>query len=241
VAVSEVPRRAIGRMAPAEALDLLDGLGRDIVGKANEVRGKLANKVGGDFAELLDVEVVSRPDRQIVIVAWPANQYPGRPAPGIKDYEALTKGLIDSLSLLVASKKFDVWVSLHPTLYGVVDEAAFEAAELKIVNWPLIDFLHCADFFIATVSSTLIWAVQSRIPSVNFDCYVYGYPEFAKMGCAEATTFGALDRILHGMIAEPGRVWPVEEESARQANYWGFPEGGSRRRIVAGISDLMRT
>lgn len=178
------------------------------------------------------------PARKVIVVAWPANQYPGRPVPGVSDFETLSRRLVTALSILPASQKYDVWVSLHPTVVGVLPPSLFEDAGLRLLRWPLIDFVHCADMFMATVSSTLIWAVQCRIPTINFDCYDYGYPEFDDMGCLTVTTLGALTQVLAAVVnSDPAIATPTQQV----AEYWSFPAGGSRERIVDAITGMLST
>lgn len=230
----DVNAEAISQLEPAAGRMLLRAVYDDVASRVtamNEAHAKYGRPpVSFDYR--ID------PMRKVIVVAWPANQYPARPVPGVPDFETLSRRLVTALSILPASQKYEVWISLHPTVVGVLPPSLFEDAGLRLLRWPLIDFVHCADMFMATVSSTLIWAVQCRIPTINFDCYDYAYPEFDEMGCLTVTTLGALNQMLAAMVSsDPAIAAP----SQQVAEYWSFPAGGSRERIVDGITGMLST
>lgn len=169
--------------------------------------------------------------KRVVVVAWPANQYSMRTVPPYDNYLDFNSRLIDYFSNMRLMHNVDIWVSLHPTLYGVVDLGEFEDKGLHVLKWPLLSFIHCADLFIATVSSTLIWSVQCGIPAVNFDCYDYGYREFAEMGCITVVSQNLFEDTVDDLLRDTGRCETLASDLRQRRDQWTCRDGQSGRRI----------
>jgi hypothetical protein len=118
---------------------------------------------------------------RLIIVSWPPNQYP-RQAVGCTTYEDLCDQYILALQELRSTGRAHVAISLHPTLTDNRLLKKLQKAKLHILRNSLLEVIDCADIFVATVSSTIFWALQSGTPAINFDGYLYGYKEFDSAG-----------------------------------------------------------
>ncbi|MEO0618633.1 MAG: hypothetical protein AAFZ01_05075 [Pseudomonadota bacterium] len=178
-------------------------------------------------------------ERRVVIVAWPANQFSQRSVPPHQTYQEFNGWLVERFVRFAHTHDVDIWISLHPTLYGVVDIAEMEAAGLHVIRWPLISYLHTADLFVATVSTTLLWAVQCAIPAVNFDCYDYGYREFAEMGCLTCVSTKQFDHAMRWILSDATVAEILAAQMHESREQWMMHDGKSGERISDTIAGLI--
>jgi hypothetical protein len=176
--------------------------------------------------------------RKVLVFSWPPNQRPRKPF-GFADADQLNVALAEMLIALAMSASVKVAVSLHPTLVGTPLAGELKRAGLYVIDKPLIEVVDCADIFCATVSSTLLWALQAGVPSVNLDIYGYGYREFTDAGMAEASTLPALRAELLRLVEDDAHRAMVAERQAAQREYWTMPDGRAGERLIAALRGMM--
>lgn len=188
----------------------------------------------------VDPDTLVKDDKKLVILSWPPNQWP-RNATGFTTYDDFNRALVDMLASLKHARYANIVISLHPTLTGTEHAKYIRQAGLIVTDADLIDVIDCADIFVATVSSTLMWSLRCGIPCVNFDPYRYQYREFSEAGMLEATTVRQLRHVLLGLVTEESVLSELTERVLASRDYWTTRDGHSRARIIAEIGALMRT
>lgn len=110
--------------------------------------------------------------RKILLCAIPPDQYPGRPAVEYPTYMKLLGGWLQLLRDVQDS--YAVIISPHPTLSSssleFLRKDGFEVLEGGVAG-----LIPICDVYLASVSSTIKWAVASGKRVVNYDCYRYDY------------------------------------------------------------------
>jgi hypothetical protein len=177
--------------------------------------------------------------RKLVVISWPTNQYPRR-ACGFSTYDDYNDFLLDSMGRLAARDDVEVVVNLHPTMRRILEEPMFSSRNLHLLDLPLLQFIHCADVFVANVSSTIFWAVQAGIPTLNFDAYRYGYTEFAEAGCVTVTADAEFEQELDRLVSDPERYEEVKARIIARRDYW-TRSGGAREAFAGAMTSLLET
>lgn len=179
--------------------------------------------------------------RPITVVSWVTDQY-GREGPPLefKDYDQLSRAWAASLRSVARDLGITVVISLHPTLD--FEKLRYLEDEFGFLIWrgQLSEILHVAHVFVACVSSTLIWANNLGVPSLNYDCYRYGYREFDSAGCiVTAETHFDFEMELRRLISDQAYRTELESRSAKLRGYWGFYDGSSDDRILEAVDTLV--
>lgn len=128
--------------------------------KREDLRGELAEKYGLDA------------DRPVVVLALPPLAEHGD-----LDWEAADR----EIELLVRSAcqlEANTLVSLHPKMDRGRYISLEERHPCRIMEERLGDTLPAADFFMASFSSTVLWAVLCGVKSAVVDFYGFGYDYF---------------------------------------------------------------
>lgn len=175
---------------------------------------------------------------KLIIVSWVTDQF-GRKGPSLeaKSYLELCNMWAKTLNSIARDYGYTVAVSLHPTLEP--SEFSFLEDEYGFFIWggSLIEVLNQADIFVASVSSTLLWANNFNIPAINYDCYKYGYREFEDAGSIltvmNRTDFEAR---LRRLIEDKEFYRSLQKRSKERADYWGFFDGESEKRIIEALT-----
>ena len=124
---------------------------------------------------------VSEPENQIeLLVAVAPDMFASRHHANLefanyKDY------LIFLCESLLHSGYSEATFSMHPSDAGNWTNLV-SAFGFSITEKPLHLILPRSKVFLATVSSTIQWAVYLKVPTVNFDFYRYNYPDYSNLG-----------------------------------------------------------
>lgn len=179
-------------------------------------------------------ETTGTAGRRLLIISWPPNQWP-RKATGFSTYEAFSKAIVEMLAALVHAGYVNVAVSLHPTVVGTPVADLIVESGLFVLDDQLINVIDCADIFVATVSSTLLWSLQLGIPSINFDPYRYNYREFSQAGMIDALSLGELRARLISLIDGDDAYESTKNSMMERREYWTTTDGNSGDRILQSI------
>lgn len=177
---------------------------------------------------------------KLVLASWVTNQF-SRPNPTLEfeSYEALSRAWAKTLQDAAREEGATVAVSLHPTLDPARMQYLEDEFGFLIWRGRLIEIIDTADIFIASVSSTLLWANNFGVPSINYDVFRYGYSEFSEAGSivTVATHYDFETELRRMLTDEAYRVsWTRRSEERR--GYWGAFDGRSEGRILAAIDDI---
>jgi len=184
---------------------------------------------------------VTAAPRPTIVVSWVTDQY-GREGPPLefKQYDELSRAWATSLRSVARDIGATVVISLHPTLE--FDKLRYLEDEFGFLVWrgQLSEIIHTAHVFVACVSSTLIWANNLNVPSLNYDCYRYGYREFDEAGCIVTTeTHFDFEMELRRLALDDAYRAELNARSKDRQGYWGFYDGLSEDRLLKAIDILI--
>lgn len=179
--------------------------------------------------------------QRLLIVSWPTNQF-SRPVPGLEftSHKEVSRFWAETLRDVAQENGAMVMVSLHPTLLG--DDYSWLEHEFGFTLWSnsLTDILPLADIFVSCVSSTLIWAANLGVPSINYDCYRYGYREFDETGVIKtASSKSDFIKLMDRIFSDQDFYNDLKRGAELGRGYWGFFDGRSEERIVKAIVKIV--
>lgn len=132
----------------------------------------------------------------------------------------------------------NVLISLHPRM----DPAQYQFLEkeyhLPIARQRLAEILPAADLFLATFSSTVLWAVLCRIPCLVVDFYNFGYNDFDFItGVEQVDRREEFAPRLAELLSPAGqeRRDHLSRENQRWAEELSIFDGHCRQRLVQAL------
>ena len=177
----------------------------------------------------------------LVLCAWPPVQTVHEAADReFQSYAKLTTAWAATLSRL-RDRGCAVVVKPHPkATAGELDAA--RACGLAIADDDTADLVPLCDVFATTSSSVTSWAIALGIPVADYDCYRFGYNDFAdESGVLSSTSMAAFSADLERLVFDTTYHAEVACRQRRRARYWGNIDGNAGTRLVALIENLTRT
>jgi hypothetical protein len=188
---------------------------------ARPLREKLCGELGFD------------PDAALLVTALPPDFFylpGGRPQCDFSTYDELVEFWIESLAGL---KGCNCVVALHPSI-DATTMRHIERDNVRIGTWRTAEMVPACDAYVASISSTIRWAIASAKPVVNYDVYRYRYKDFEKVPGVLATEAQAEFRdILQRLVGDAGYRQSVAEAQRSVAAHWGRLDGSAGERILA--------
>lgn len=174
-------------------------------------------------------------DRPIALCAFPPDQYASS-AIGAFEYPSYDDLVRAWFAELVAiSGNMNVIVRPHPrTAPGLLEQTC--PPGIRIVWTPTEDLIPICDLYVASVSTTIRWALSLGIPVLNYDCYRYGYGDFsAARGVLECTDRSVFARNLQVLTGGNDEL-AANARSDREA--WGQVDGKYASRLRHLLEDV---
>lgn len=107
------------------------------------------------------------------------------------------------------------------------------ARGIPILPGSAADHVGSADLFVASVSTTIKWALACGVPVVNYDVYGYGYDDYRGVpGVEETATFAAFREAV-ARLCDPPHLETARQLAGQHAEEWGRLDGRSTHRLVA--------
>jgi hypothetical protein len=153
----------------------------------------------------------------------------GRPLCDFQKYDALVEFWVRSLA---AQSTFNVVVALHPSV-KIDAMRHIERRNIRIAPRRTAQLVPLCDLYVASVSSTIRWAIACGKPVINYDVYRFRFTDFLQVPGVVATEEQDVFRALIKRFAEEREY--LAQTAARQqaeAARWGSLEGKSLHRIV---------
>lgn len=174
---------------------------------------------------------------KLMIVSWPTNQYP-RTAVGCESYDELCRQMVVALHAIQSTLPVGIGVSLHPTLSDIKIPTMLQKAGIPILRGSLLNYVDCADIFVSPVSSTAFWALQSGVPTINLDCYLYGYTEFDEAGAITVSAPHELIDVSTRLTNDAAFYSEIEQKIEQMAERFGLRDGSSMGRILSELKSM---
>lgn len=178
-------------------------------------------------------------DRPTLLTALPPNflgMPGGRPQCDFSRYDELVSFWMGALNKIQGVNKL---IALHPSVQ-MESMRHLEGEETRIACLPTAELVPLCDVFVASVSSTIRWAIACGKPVVNYDVYRYRYTDYVEvpgvLATEEQEEYAALVERLALDDAFRSRVADMQDSVAAQ---WGRMDGCAGERVTGLISDLV--
>lgn len=192
----------------------------------------------GELRRQLHDELDLDPSRPLVLTALPPDflyMAGGRPECDFRDYRTLVEFWIDTL---VEAKGCNHVLALHPSV-GPDEMAYVERDGVRIGRWRTADMVPACDIYVASISSTIRWAIACGKPVVNYDVYRYRYTDFLKVpGVLAVEEQADFKAALRRLAEEPDYRTSVAQAQLRVSNDWGLLDGRVGDRMLALVDRL---
>lgn len=195
------------------------------VENAHDLRARLCDELGLD------------PLRPLILLALPPDFLyvtGGRPQCDFRTYDQLVAFWIGA----VAGLNCNCVVALHPS----VDAATMRHIEkdnVRISSWKTAEMVPACDIYVASISSTIRWAIACGKPVVNYDVYRYRYTDFLKVpGVLATEEQGMFRELLHRLVDDQAYRSEVAALQTAKAAYWGMLDGRVGERMLALLERL---
>jgi hypothetical protein len=168
-------------------------------------------------------------DRPIILSALPPDSiYMGRPECDFQKYDDLVEFWCKTISSIPGYQHI---VALHPSV-RYEDMRHIEDFGLRIARIPTMDVVPLCDIFVASISSTIQWAIACEKPVLNYDVYRYRYTDYQNVGgvitIEEKHDFLRLLKLLTSNTDFYERTKSAQTEFVQQ---WGRLDGKAGERL----------
>ncbi len=187
----------------------------------------------------LDVKYGLDPKTPLVICGFPPDQYSaateGFEFPTYKEMCSNWFRVLDSIT-----DRANVLVVPHPRL-DLKLLAPFFSDKIKLADERLDKILPLADLYIASISTTIRWALGLGIPVLNYDSYRYDYGDFTgASGIVEMNSASDFADALEEAFS-PGGLSKLKALAEADSANWGKIDGGFRSRLRESLLEIHRS
>ena len=161
----------------------------------------------------------------------------GRPECDFKTYAELMTFWVQSIAKV---KGYNIVVCLHPSV-RYEDYQYIEDWGVKIADRDTAELVPLCDLYVASVSSTIRWAIACGIPVINYDVYRYRYTDYLGLKgvviVEEKTDFEA-ELIKVAM----GPTYSKEKRLSQKevAGQWGMLDGKVASRMISLLEEHIK-
>jgi hypothetical protein len=161
----------------------------------------------------------------------------GRPQCDFQTYAQLAKAWLDPLA---EQDTFNVVVALHPTVE--IDKMRhLEQPNVRIAARKTLELVPLCDLYVASVSSTIRWAIGCGKPVINYDVYRYRYTDFMNIDAVLFTEeYDEYRGWIRKLAEQPGELELLRQKQVRNAPRWGFLDGRCSERILDVLTDAVQ-
>ena len=154
----------------------------------------------------------------------------GRPECAFTKYDELVDFWITSL---LAVTTHNIVISLHPSVrYEQMKH--IETDRVKIGRQGTNTLVPLCDLYVASVSSTIRWAIACGIPVVNYDVYRYRYRDYVDVsGVLNTDDKTQFRDWLARLQTDPAFFAELTAKQRANAPHWGTLDGNSHARLMA--------
>lgn len=125
----------------------------------------------------------------------------------------------------------NVVVSPHPNI-SLEGRSLIRAAGAALEEASASQLIPIADFCIASVSSTIKWALACGIPVINYDCYGYGYSDYQGVPQVIQVSDESNYRVVLNRLSATAEQTALKQLAKTNANHWGVIDGLALSRLA---------
>lgn len=171
------------------------------------------------------------PEQPVLLCALPPDQNTfNRPGSEFADFDDL---LCFWSECLTEVKGWNVIVRPHPKTSPERLEP-LRASGLSVTFDATATLVPICDLYVASISSTIRWAIACGKPVINYDVYQYDYGDYDGVkGVAQVNTRSAFRELVRGLTTDGNRLAAMTAAQQAVAERWGYRDGLSGQRILA--------
>jgi len=180
------------------------------------------------------------PSKRMILVAVPPNSLMskgGRPECDFQDYDDLVEFFVASAA---ACPDVNVVLALHPS-QPYKDGLKHERDSVKVAQENTFELVPLCDLYVASVSSTIRWAIACGKPVLNYDVYRYRYDDFTEepgvLITEEQHEFLCL---LKKLTTDTGFYERIRSLQNTRSRLWGTLDGNSGQRLLEALDQISR-
>jgi len=149
-----------------------------------------------------------------------------------RSYEEMIRFWVECLAQVDG---YNIFISLHPTMerlqFQLLEEAGWWG--MAIAPPDTARMIAICDLYIASVSSTIRWAIACGKPVINYDVYRFRFPDFRPArGVVTVETREGFTAALQRITTDPLYYESLRQAQLQCSNYWGIIDGQSSKRLL---------
>jgi hypothetical protein len=180
------------------------------------------------------------PSKRMILVAVPPNSLifsGGRPECDFQDYDALVEFFVASAAACI---DFNVVLALHPS-EPYKDRLKHERIHVKVAREKTFELVPLCDLYVASVSSTIRWAIACGKPVLNYDVYRYRYDDFIhEPGVLITEEQHEFLHLLKELTTDADFYEHVCSLQDSRSRLWGTLDGNSGQRLLEALDQVSR-
>lgn len=116
-------------------------------------------------------------EKKLCLVSLPPNMLygSGRPECEFEEFNDLVNAFLSAITQL---QSYNVIISLHPSISQGDINSVLQINNLIVSYQNITDLIPLCDIFVASISSTIQWAISCSKPVINYDVYKYKYTDY---------------------------------------------------------------
>jgi hypothetical protein len=176
-------------------------------------------------------------DRRLLLSSLVPDQLPsGVPECEFDNYGELVEFWVRTLAAW--NDKLNVVLKINPR-YRREEFVYLEKWGVKVAPHDTIDLVPLADIYVASISSTLRWAIACGTPSINYDVYHYRYGDFSDAsGIVHVEKKPEFAREVARMVEDRAHWEELHRRQMSDARRWAALDGKSTERLVGLFDEL---
>jgi len=173
------------------------------------------------------------PTKKNLLVAIPPDMFSSRVDEAEFDsYTSFVEFWVQNISSLKDS--YNILYTIHPSV-DKKEHRFFIDMGCDIIHGPTIDYISLFDFYIASISATIQWAILSGIPVLNHDIYRYDYDDYQGVEGVLYTADNDGFKTLLEKFKDLSFLEHMTEIQKKSSSDWGVLDGKGGERIVSYI------
>lgn len=179
------------------------------------------------------------PGKPLILSPLVPNQHyleGGRPDCTFDTYEHLVEFWMHAVSKL--SPHYSVVVNLHPSV-KIADYKKYEKYGLLVTDNDIASLIPYCDFFVASVSSIIRWAIACGKPVLNYDVYKFRYTDYLyQPGVITVEDKEEFAELLQKFGFDSSYLAELRIKQEIFANKWGILDAHAHSRLIKLFSSL---
>lgn len=182
------------------------------------------------------IEIGVSDQKPWVLIAVPPTQWP-RAAHGFSSYDEFLDTFI---SFFKSFDSVEVIFKFHPRESSEIIKGYCHRYKINYVSADTAYLIGMTDLYVASVSSTMRWALALGIPTINYDLYNYGYGDFE--GADNFFSVVDFEQFKKVFLSEYSTlIGPNEAHGLRPQSKYAVLDGRASQRILDLFNSLVLT